>query len=176
MVAQWQGHCSSCSACGAEPGGRKETFLFKAWTLMSDQQIILSGVLRRTWSMKSNANAISGYLLKGVPKLLDTLAVAECNHRLWWNNFGVYYKSFLPAALTAVPRRKHIRKKRKGASLWCGSSQADSGPHNVRRSWVSPVAILWLILFSPRPSPNIGSRNPGILGTVSQGSGVLVCH
>lgn len=46
----------------------------------------------------------------------------------------------------------------------------------VRSSRVSPVAILWLILFSPHPSPNIGSGNPGILGTVSRGSGVLVCH
>lgn len=43
---------------------------------MSDQQIILSGVLKGTFasgSMKSNANAISGHLLKEVPKLLDAL-------------------------------------------------------------------------------------------------------
>lgn len=37
IMVQWQGHCSSCSAFS---GGRKETFL------MSDQQIIFSGVLR----------------------------------------------------------------------------------------------------------------------------------
>lgn len=64
------------------------------------------------WSMKSNANAINGHLLKGVPRLLDALVAAEGNHRSWWNNFGVYYKS--TSALTTVPRRKHTHIKKKG--------------------------------------------------------------
>lgn len=70
---------------GRTLGRERKLFFSRLETLMSDQQILLSGVLRGAFArgnMKSNANAISGHLLKGVPNLLDALAVAECNHRL----------------------------------------------------------------------------------------------
>lgn len=66
---------------------------------MPDQEIILSGVLRGTFSsgsMKSNANATNGHLLKGVPKLWQ------------WQSEGTDYDGTTLECITDLDRKSVV--------------------------------------------------------------------
>lgn len=100
---------------------------------MPDQEIILSGVLRGTFSsgsMKSNANATNGHLLKGVPKLWQ------------WQSEGTDYDGTTLECITDFSYQllslqfpgENTKKKAKVPVYGVVDLTLPSGPHTVRKA------------------------------------------